>query len=235
MLNQKFWDKYFKTYDVLNKAIPYQDLLNDIIEEAKIQKGDLIFDAGSGTGNLAILLKEKGARVIGLDFSEAGIRIHKQKDNQAEIVHGDISEKLPFEDNYFDKIVSNNVIYAIPKEKRELVFKEFYRILKPGGLIVIANVHKGFKPLAIFIDHLKRSLKKFGFFKTLKDLIVLGFSTLKIFYYNYKIKKEHKTGSYDFMYKGEQKDYLSRAGFKNSFDEKLVYSSQGFLAKALKK
>ncbi len=229
MLNQKFWDKYFKTYDVLNKAIPYQELLNDIVEEAKIQKDELIFDAGSGTGNLAMLLKEKGARVIGLDFSEAGIRIHKQKDNQAEIVHGDISEKLPFNDNYFDKIVSNNVIYTVSKEKRLQVFSEFYRVLKPGGIIVIANIHKNFKPLAIFTDHLKKSLKRFGFFKTLKDLIVLGFSTLKMFYYNYKIKKEHKAGSYDFMDKDGQKILLKEAGFKNISENKITYSGQSFL------
>lgn len=234
MLNQKFWDKYFKTYDVLNKAIPYQDLLNDIIEEIEIKKGDLVFDAGSGTGNLAILLKERGARVIGLDFSEAGIRIHRQKDNQAKIVHGDISDKLPFADNYFDKIVSNNVIYAVSKEKRAQVFDEFHRVLKPGGTIVVANVHKGFKPLLIFIDHLKKSLKRFGFFKTLKDVIILGFSTLKMFYYNYKIKKEHKSGSYDFMDKGEQSKLLKNNGFKILGLTRLTYSGQGYLDKAKK-
>jgi len=61
MLDTKFWRKYFKSYDILNKAIPYQELLRDIVEAVSVKNGDRIFDAGSGTGNLSILLKAKGA------------------------------------------------------------------------------------------------------------------------------------------------------------------------------
>jgi len=50
MLDEKFWQKYFRSYDILNKAIPYQELLRDIVEATSVKDGDRIFDAGSGTG-----------------------------------------------------------------------------------------------------------------------------------------------------------------------------------------
>lgn len=234
MLDQKFWKKYFKTYDVLNSAIPYQELLDDIIQSAEIKKGDLVFDAGSGTGNLSVKLKKIGAKPISLDFSEEGLGLHKKKDQNAETILQSLTEKLPFEDNYFNKIVTNNVIYTIDKKYRKNVFDEFYRVLKPGGIIVVANIHKDFKPLIIFTDHLKKSMKRFGIFKTLGDLLVLGISTIKIFYYNYLIKKENQSGGYDFVKENDQKELLIQSQFNNISKNKLVYSGQSYLNKGVK-
>ena len=84
MLDSNFWKKYFKTYDLLNRAIPYQEVLSDIYQEAKPKKGQVVLDAGSGTGNLSLIMSQSGARVIGLDFSQAGIELHQKKDR---IVH----------------------------------------------------------------------------------------------------------------------------------------------------
>ncbi len=66
MNNKVFWEKYFRTYDVLNKAIPYQKLMEDLIRVYEPKRGDLIFDAGSGTGNLCIRLKECGSKRVQL-------------------------------------------------------------------------------------------------------------------------------------------------------------------------
>lgn len=234
MLSENFWKKYFKAYDVLNSSIPYQELLNDIIVAAEIKRSDMILDAGSGTGNLAIKLEKKCAKVIGFDFSKAGIKIHHRKNPAAEVIEGDLTIKLPFRNNFFDKIVSNNVIYTIDKTKREFIFREFYRILKPGGKIVIANIHRGFKPWAIFIDHLKKTNKNFGLYRAVKDLLVYNFLIIKIFYYNWLIKKENKHGDYDFLMKNEQADLLQSANLKLSNETKITYSGQSYLNKAIK-
>ncbi len=95
-MGQQFWENYFLTYDLLNEAIPYQELMKDLIRVLEVEKGDLIFDAGSGTGNLCILLKEYGAKPIGYDFSEKAINIHLMKDPDAEVYLGDLINKLPF-------------------------------------------------------------------------------------------------------------------------------------------
>jgi len=44
MLDTNFWHKYFQVYDVLNLAIPYQELLNSICDELDIKKGERILE-----------------------------------------------------------------------------------------------------------------------------------------------------------------------------------------------
>ena len=235
MLDNDFWKKYFKTYDILNKATPYRDLLSDISMALKAHKGQIILDAGSGTGNLSLLIKKTGADVIGLDYSTAGIDLNKAKDPQAKVVHGDLTKKLPFKDNYFDGIVSNNVIYTLDKNLRDQIFSEFYRVIKSKGIIVVSNIHQGFSPAKIFKKHLADSLKNDGFLKTLKDLVVLGSSVVKMFYYNYLIKQEGSGGKFNFMATGEQARLLADSGFHVVGKTKLTYADQAYLDVGVKK
>ncbi len=233
-MDQQLWEKYFLTYDLLNQVIPYQKLMNDLIRVLEVEKGDLIFDAGSGTGNLSILLKEYGAKPTGYDFSEKAIKIHLMKDLDAEVFFGDLTNKLLFPDNYFDKVVSNNVIYTIDRRIRLSIFKEIYRVLKINGKFVIANVHTGFNPLMIFKDHLKHSLKIKGIKKTAIDLITKSYAIGKIFYYSYLIIRKDKIGKYAFVEKNEQRYLLTQAGFRNIADTISTYSNQSYIDVGIK-
>jgi ubiquinone/menaquinone biosynthesis C-methylase UbiE len=229
MNEKRFWEKYFLTYDVLNEVIPYQKLMDDLIAALQLDKGSLIFDAGSGTGNLCIRLKETGTRAIGFDLCDKAIEIHLNKDRNAEVFLGDITRQLPFPDNYFDGVVSNNVLYTIDKDHRLHVIKEFYRVLKPNGKLVIANVHSGFNPRIIFIDHLKKVKDKYSRLKIACELFrkvcVIG----KMFYYSHSLIKKHNIGKYAFMQPDEQKQLLRQAGFKDVADTIYTYAGQSFL------
>lgn len=229
MLDHRFWKEYFKVYDVLNLVIPYQELLGEITKEADIKKGELVFDAGSGTGNLAMKIKEAGGGVIGMDISKEGIEAHKQKDLEARTFLGSLTEKLPFQSEYFDKICSNNVIYTIPQEKRDGLMKELFRVLRPGGKIVITNIHHGFSPLKIYFEHIKKEKKKKGLAFVVRNIAMLASPTIKMFYFNRKIKKEHHEGDFSFFAPDEQRELLERAGFKNISKTKSVYADQGIL------
>jgi len=231
MLDSKFWARYFKVYDVLNLLIPYQQLLETICDELEIKPGERVLEAGCGTGNLALKIKERGGEVIGLDNCQEALEIYKKKDPNVKTVLADLREKLPFPDNYFDKIASNNTLYIIPKEKQLDTLKEFYRILKPGGKIVIANLKKGWKPGKIYIKGIKDNIKKEGIYPAFLKIIKLILPTIKVFYYNYFIKKESQYYFCDF---NEQKELLRQAGFKKVSETKLVYSKQAILNSALK-
>jgi len=233
-MDQQFWEKYFLTYDLLNEVIPYQKLMNDLIRVLEVEKGDLIFDAGSGTGNLSILLKEYGANPTGYDFSKKAIKIHLMKDQNAEVYYGDLTNKLLFPDNYFDKVVSNNVIYTIDRRIRLSIFKEIYRVLKINGKFVIANVHSGFNPLMIFKDHIKHSLKINGINKTAINLITKSNAIWKLFYYSYLIIRKDKNGQYAFVKKNEQRYLLTQAGFRNIPDTIRSYSKQSYIDVGIK-
>lgn len=234
MLDSQFWTRYLKVYDVLNLLIPYQELLETICAELEIKPGEKILEAGCGTGNLAIKIKEKGGDVIGLDNCKEALEIYKEKDPNAKILLADLTKNLPFSDNYFDKIVCSNTLYIIPKEKHLSVLKEFYRILKPQGKIVLVNPVKGGSPIKIYLEGIRKSLKRNGCWKTLKTLILMIAPTIQILYYNSKIRKEDEKGSYHFFDFNEQEKLLQKTGFRTISQTKFVYANQSILNVAVK-
>ena len=212
-LNDSFWNNYFRDYDVLNELIPYQELITIIVDYAEISKGDRVLDAGSGTGNLAIALENQGAEVVGIDYASAGIRLHKNKNPNADVIEGNLTHPLPFKNDSFDVVCSNNVIYTLPVHFIEFLFSEFFRVLKPQGRIVISNISEGFSPMKIYLSHIQKSLRKYGILKTLRKLLGYIPATVRLLYYNKLIKKENQGDSYNFFKKGEQSEFLKKTGF----------------------
>lgn len=124
---------------------------------AKIKKGDTVVDLGSGAGNDCFVARaETGedGRVIGIDFTPA--MIEKAKANaqklgfaNVEFRQGDI-EKMPLTSNLADVVVSNCVLNLVPD--KDAVFKEIFRVLKPGGHFSISDV--------VLVGALPESLRK---------------------------------------------------------------------------
>lgn len=124
---------------------------------AQIKKGDVVVDLGSGAGNDCFVARaETGetGKVIGIDFTPAMIdkaRANAEKlgYNNVEFRQGDI-EKMPITANVADVIVSNCVLNLVPNKNN--VFKEIYRVLKPGGHFSISDV--------VLVGELPESLRK---------------------------------------------------------------------------
>jgi ubiquinone/menaquinone biosynthesis C-methylase UbiE len=233
-LDESFWKEYFDVYDVLNYVIPYRDLMSKLVDLLEINQGEKILEAGCGTGNLCVLMKNKGAEVVGFDSVSAALDKYKKKDTDARVVLGDLTDELPFSDSNFDKIACNNTIYTISVEKRLDLFKEFYRILKPGGKIVVSNIKIGFSPIKIYLDHIRKSVKTIGFFDTIRMIIKMIFPTIKMFNYNSKIKKANTYEQYSFVTENEQKELLKQVGFRDISINYNVYSNQGIANTAIK-
>lgn len=99
--------------------------------------GDKVLDAGCGNGRLYDALKTKKIEYHGTDPSEKLIEIAKEKFPGIDFKVADIL-KMPFPDNYFDKVYSIAVLHHIPSSELRLkAMEELKRILKPKGLLIL--------------------------------------------------------------------------------------------------
>lgn len=124
---------------------------------AQIKKGDVVIDLGSGAGNDCFIARAEAGetgKVIGVDFTHAMIvkareNAEKLGFNNVEFRQGDI-EKMPVTANLADVIVSNCVLNLVPN--KDNVFKEIFRVLKPGGHFSISDI--------VLVGNLPEALQK---------------------------------------------------------------------------
>ncbi len=103
-----------------------------------------LLEVGCGAGGCAVYISERSqARVTGIDLNEQGISSAKSL-ARAHDLHSrvqfqtiDASRNLPFENEVFDVIFSNDAICHIPN--RSKVLQEWWRVLKPGGRILYTD------------------------------------------------------------------------------------------------
>lgn len=234
-INDAFWNEYFRSYDILNMVNAYRNLLETVASKIDIRAGDKVLDAGTGTGNLAVLLAREGARVYGIDSSSHGLKIFQEKIPQGKTILHDLGEPIPIADSYFDHICCVNTLFALDHSKREAICKEFYRIMKPGGTIVMTNLLVGYKPVLIYAHHIRHHINSHGLLKTIWHIVSILRPTLKMFYYNRLMQeKTIATGDINFFKQGEQEDLLRRAGFREISQPEKIFADQAVLNTAHK-
>jgi len=123
--------------------------------------GGRILDVGIGTG-ISLMDYARSNRVVGVDYSEAMLRKAHERvrdhklDHVAALAVMD-AQRLGFADGFFDVVVAQYVITAVPDPERSL--DEFARVVRPGGEIILVNhlgaetgfrrvFERGFAPIA---------------------------------------------------------------------------------------
>lgn len=136
-----FFDAWSRVYDApwVQRATyrPVQDAVVESLRHAAPQR---VLDIGCGTGQLAHRIAETFApvRVVGCDFSPGMLRRAAARSRAVRWVRGDAG-RLPFRDCSFDTIVSTEAFHWFPDQGAALA--EFFRVLAPGGRLLLAVVN----------------------------------------------------------------------------------------------
>lgn len=106
--------------------------------------GERILDVAAGTGTSSVALQKRGATVVAVDFSPGMVAEGERRHKDIEFVVADATN-LPFPENEFD---AASISFGLRNvEQPKLALAEMYRVLKPGGRIVICEFSR--PPIAI--------------------------------------------------------------------------------------
>lgn len=119
---------------------PHEDIpkIAAMLEERGAKR---LLDLGSGTGRHVVFFARRGMTVWGLDNSPEGLRATRawlaDEGLKATLVDQSMLDPLPFEDEFFDAVISVQVIHHARLATIRSVVREVQRVLKPGGLLFV--------------------------------------------------------------------------------------------------
>jgi predicted TPR repeat methyltransferase len=98
-----------------------------------------VLDVGCGTGLVGKALRARGcaARIIGLDISQASLRVAHQTGAYDTLERADLQQPLDIEDHGVDVLVCAGVMTYLPDV--EAVWREFARVVRSGGIVVVTQ------------------------------------------------------------------------------------------------
>jgi demethylmenaquinone methyltransferase/2-methoxy-6-polyprenyl-1,4-benzoquinol methylase len=123
---------------------------------ANLQEGDRALDIAGGTGDLALAFSKKvgkSGQVVHTDINEAMLRTGRNRLLDAGVALPTMvcdAEKLPFADGYFNLV---SVAFGLRNmTHKDIALAEMYRVLKPGGKLLVLEFSKVAQPLEKIYD-----------------------------------------------------------------------------------
>lgn len=138
-------------YDPLTRLFGVEGFHKELIRQAGITPGYRVLEIGYGTGSLAILVKRQNpdVDVVGIDPDPGALARARQKAQRKRLTlqfDSGFSEKLPYPNASFDRMLSAFMFHHISPEGKPLTLKEAYRLLKPGGSLHLLDFEETQQP-----------------------------------------------------------------------------------------
>jgi len=226
-MSEEFWWKHCGFfYNAAKKCKLVQNVHKGFfknLDSLKLSKGIKAFDAGCGSGSSTFPLAERGYNILAVDFGESVLEQAKIKNQEKyhydniDFKQMDLSKPLPIKNEEFDLITSLHCLMKIDNVDDTL--KEFYRILKPGGKVVISTTPDNYT----IPEWLKIYASKHGWLKTIWDVRWLAVWAIPYFIFT---KKSDRRGEHRWDEKMFS-SHLEKAGFKTLHIERVPYINVG--------
>jgi ubiquinone/menaquinone biosynthesis C-methylase UbiE len=135
---REYFDTVADKWDEMRQTFFGEGVRVAAVRAANISPGDLVADVGTGTGFIAEAALDAGARVVGVDASDAMLAQARARfdGRPFETRIGDV-QALPLAAGEADAVVANMVLHHAPEPPQAI--REMARVLKPGGTLVITD------------------------------------------------------------------------------------------------
>jgi ubiquinone/menaquinone biosynthesis C-methylase UbiE len=129
----------------------------ETVELAHVRSGERVLEVGCGTGSLALAAAQRvgaAGEVCGIDPAPKMIELAQRKAAKKELkvdFRIGVIESLPYADHSFDIVLSSLMMHHLPDDLKSVGMAEIYRVLKPGGRLVIVELDSSRFSLINFI------------------------------------------------------------------------------------
>lgn len=143
-LSRNAFDKQAETYDIDKNGKHARNIYSYIIDKLSDIQFSNVLDVGCGTGEILNTIKTlyPAVSLFGIDISKEMLKQAEEKGlNNSRLFLGD-AECLPFENEKFDLLICTDSFHHYPNPQRAI--DEFYRVLRKGGILLLADFWKPF-------------------------------------------------------------------------------------------
>ena len=194
----------------MNDSVEIQEFYNDISEEfakdwyendsllpvlgqfvSLLPSSPKILDLGCGAGYESMRLRQLGAEVVGIDYSEEPIRIARLKNPDCRFEIMDFRE-IDATLGCFDGIVAIASLIHIADDELSLVFQNMKKVLKMSGYVLIAIVEgQGLSEERSFIEHNGKQYKRYFYLHDIDSLSNAARNAGLEYYQAVELPEEH--------------------------------------------
>src|SRR4051812_17590650 len=120
-----------------------------VLELAAVGDGDAVLEVATGTGAqlVALARRNRSGRTVGVELADGMLRQTRQRLTAADLGTVELyqadARALPFPDDSFDLIVNGYMLDLLPNADIPAALREFRRVMRPGGRLVLSNMTVG--------------------------------------------------------------------------------------------
>ena len=149
----------FEPVLLLGKQVEYD---KHIVSLLKLERSDRVLDLGCGTGVLTRMIADQlnadaGGEAIGIDAAAKMIGVARKKPANVNC-RFDImaAESLAYAEGSFDAVVSSLFFHHVQRDLKEKALAEAFRVLRPGGRLIVADMHVPTTWMGALVSHVSR-------------------------------------------------------------------------------